>query len=185
MILETAANEKKLQILSRIISLKGIEQERRNQVEKIEQDSIEVQVQVADVKGKVQTSAKQLIAIIEAKKQDIFNAVEKQAHDSLKGLALKKDQIEDELKKIQSAIKQSETCAEILGLIKALDTFLQEHGIKVNFDSKSIPRFSFIDNIELINLMKAKGIGNVKTAFNETNAQPARAKWFSVFWRVW
>lgn len=77
MILETAANEKKLQILSRIISLKGIEQEKRNQVEKIEQDSIEVQVQVADVKGKVQTSAEQLIAIIEAKKQDIFNAVEK------------------------------------------------------------------------------------------------------------
>ena len=77
MILETAANEKKLQILSRIISLGGIEQEKRNQVEKIEQDSIEVQVQVADVKGKVQTSAEQLIAIIEAKKQDIFNAVEK------------------------------------------------------------------------------------------------------------
>lgn len=77
MILETAANEKKLQILSRIISLKGVEQEKRNQVEKIEQDSIEVQVQVADVKGKVQTSAEQLIAIIEAKKQDIFNAVEK------------------------------------------------------------------------------------------------------------
>ena len=183
-ILETAANEKKLQIVSRIKSLKDIEQEKRNQVEKIEQDSIEVQVQVADVKGKVQTSAEQLIAIIEAKKQDIFNAVDKQAHDCLKGLTSKKDQIEDELEKIQSAIKRTETLleqsssAEILGLSKTFDTFLQEHGVKFNFDSKSIPRFSYIDNVELINLMKGKGIGNVKTIFYETRAQPARAKCF-------
>ena len=183
-ILETAANEKKLQIASRIKSLKDIEQEKRNQVEKIEQDSMEVHVQVADVKGKVQTSAEQLIAIIEAKKQDIFNAVDKQAHDSLKGLTSKKDQIEDELKKIQSAIKRTESLleqsssAEILGLSKTFDTFLQEHGVKVNFDSQSIPRFSYIDNVELINLMKGKGIGNVKTIFYETRAQPARAKCF-------
>ena len=183
-ILETAANEKKLQIVSRIKSLKDIEQEKRNQVEKIEQDSIEVQVQVADVKSKVQTSAEQLIAIIEAKKQDIFNAVDKQAHDSLKGLTSKKDQIEDELKKIQSAIKRTDSLleqsssAEILGLSKTFDTFLQEHGVKVNFDSQSIPRFSYIDNVELINLMKGKGIGNVKTIFYETRAQPARAKCF-------
>ena len=183
-ILETAANEKKLQIVFRIKSLKDREQEKRSQVEKIEQDSIEVQVQVADVKGKVQTSAEQLVAIIEAKKQDIFNAVDKQAHDSLKGLTLKKDQIVDELKKIQSAIKRTETLleqsssAEILGFSKTYDTFLPEHGVKVNYDSKSIPRFSYIDNVELINLMKAKGIGNVKTVFNETKAQPARAKCF-------
>ena len=183
-ILETAANEKKLQIASRIKSLKDIEQEKRNQVEKIEQDSMEVQVQVVDVKGQVQTSAEQLIAIIEAKKQDIFNAVDKQAHDSLKGLTSKKDQIEDELKKIQSAIKRTESLleqsssAEILGLSKTFDTFLQEHGVKVNFDSQSIPRFSYIDNVELINLMKGKGIGNVKTIFYETRAQPARAKCF-------
>ena len=184
-ILETAANEKKLQIVSRIKSLKDIEQEKRNQVEKIEQDSMEVQVQVAYVKGKVQTSAEQLIAIIEAKKQDIFNAVDKQAHDSLKGLTSKKDQIEDELKKIQSAIKRTESLleqsssAEILGLSKTFDTFLQEHGVKVNFDSQSIPRFSYIDNVELINLMKGKGIGNVKTIFYETRAQPTRAKCFT------
>ena len=183
-ILETATNEKKLQIVSRIKSLKEIEQEKRNQVEKIKQDSIEVQVQMADVKGKVQTSAEQLIAIIEAEKQDIFNAVDKQAHDSLKGLTLKKDQIEDELKKIQSAIKRTESLleqsssAEILGLSKTFDTFLQEHGVKVNFDSQSIPRFSYIDNVELINLMKGKGIGNVKTIFYETRAQPTRAKCF-------
>ena len=179
-ILETAANEKKLQIVSRIKSLKDIEQEKRNQVEKIKRDSIEVQVQMADVKGKVQTSAEQLIAIIEAEKQDIFNAVDKQAHDSLKGLTLKKDQIEDELKKIQSAIKRTETLleqsssAEILGLSKTLDTLLQDHGVKVNYDSKSIPRFSYIDNVELINLLKAEGIGYVKTVFTETKAQPAK-----------
>ena len=182
-ILETEANEKKLQIVSRIKSLKDIEQEKRNQVEKIKQDSIEVQVQLADVKGKVQTSAEQLITIIEAKKQGIFNAADKEANDSLKGLALKQDQIEDELIKVQSAIKRTETLleqssnAEILGLSKTLDTIHQEHGVQVNFDS-SIPRFSYIDNVKLINMLKAEGIGNVKTVFNETKAQQAQAKCF-------
>ena len=183
-ILETEANEKKLQIVSRIKSLKDIEQEKRNQVEKIEQDSIEVQVQVADVKGKVQTSAEQLIAIIEAKKQDIFNAVDKQAYDSLKGLALKKDQIEDELKKIQSAIKRTETLleqsssAEILGLSKTFDMFLQKYGVRVNFDSNSIPCFHYIDNVNLLNMLNAEDIGYVKTVFNETKAQQAQVKCF-------
>ena len=85
---------------------------------------------------------------------------------------------------MQSGIKRTETLleqsssAEILGLSKTFHTFLQEHGVRVNFDSKSIPRFSYIDNVELINLMKAKGIGNVKTVFNETKAQPAQAKCF-------
>ena len=182
-ILETAANEKKLQIVSRIKSLKDIEQEKRNQVEKIEQDSIEVQVQVADVKSKIQNSVEQIIAIIEAKKQDAFNAADKEANDFLKGLALKKDQIEDELKKIQSAIKRTETLleqssnAEILRLSTTFVTILQEHGVQVNFDS-SIPRFSYIDNVNLINILKTEGIGNVKTAFNETKAQQAQAKCF-------
>ena len=182
-ILETAANEKKLQIVSRIKSLKDIEQEKRNQVEKIEQDSIEVQVQVADVKSKIQNSVEQIIAVIEAKKQDIFNAADKEANDCLKGLALKKDQIEDELKKIQSAINRAETLleqssnTEILRLSTTFVTILQEHGVQVNFDS-SIPRFSYIDNVNLINMLKTEGIGNVKTAFNGTKAQQAQAKCF-------
>ena len=182
-ILETATNEKKLQIVSRIKSLKDIEQEKRNQVEKIEQDSIEVQVQVADVKSKIQNSVEQIIAVIEAKKQDIFNAADKEANDCLKGLALKKDQIEDELKKIQSAINRAETLleqssnTEILRLSTTFVTILQEHGVQVNFDS-SIPRFSYIDNVNLINILKTEGIGNVKTAFNGTKAQQARAKCF-------
>ena len=182
-ILETAANEKKLQIVSRIKSLKDIEQEKRNQVEKIEQDSIEVQVQVADVKSKIQNSVEQIIAVIEAKKQDIFNAADKEANDCLKGLALKKDQIEDEVKKIQSAIKRTETLleqssnTEILRLSTTFVTILQEHGVQVNFDS-SIPRFSYIDNVNLINMLKTEGIGNVKTAFNGTKAQQAQAKCF-------
>ena len=182
-ILETEANEKKLQIVSRIKSLKDIEQEKRNQVEKIEQDSIEVQVQVADVKSKIQNSVEQIIAVIEAKKQDIFNAADKEANDCLKGLALKKDQIEDELKKIQSAINRAETLleqssnTEILRLSTTFVTILQEHGVQVNFDS-SIPRFSYIDNVNLINILKTEGIGNVKTAFNGTKAQQAQAKCF-------
>ena len=181
--LETEANEKKLQIVSRIKSLKDIEQEKRNQVEKIEQDSIEVQVQVADVKSKIQNSVEQIIAIIEAKKQDILNAADKEANDCLKGLALKKDQIEDELIKVQSAIKGTETLleqssnAEILRLSTTFVTILQEHGVQVNFDS-SIPRFSYIDNVNLLNMLKTEGIGNVKTAFNETKAQQAQAKCF-------
>ena len=181
MILETAAKEKKVQLESGINSLKQKAQEKRNEVDKIDQNSIELQVHVADVKSQVQTSVDKIIAIIEAKKQDIFNAVDNQAKESLECLALKKVKVENQVKMIESTIKQTETLlkqsssAEILGFNETFDTILQDAGAQANFDTERIPRFTFTVSVNSLNMLNTEGIGNVKNVFRETKAQQSRA----------
>ena len=77
--LQEATDERKAQINSMITSLKDKIVEKRKEVEQFNQKSMEVQAQVAAVKSQVQTNADQMIAIIEARKQDVFDEVDNQA----------------------------------------------------------------------------------------------------------
>ena len=177
MLLEDGANERKQRIDAVIKSLKEKTQEKRNELSKLDQNSIEVQVQVADVKSQAQATADQLIAIIEARKQDIFNAVDNQAKETLDRLALKKGEVENQVKMIESAIEETETIlrrsssAEILGFNETFDTVLQEQGTQCPRDLERIPRFSFTESKKLFNMLNSEGIGNVSTDFSNTKAQ--------------
>ena len=88
--LQEAADACKIHINSTISSLKDKMVEKRKEVEQLNQKSMEVQAQVADVKRQVQTNVDQMIAIIEARKQDVFNAVEYQAKNHLNHFHRKK-----------------------------------------------------------------------------------------------
>ena len=176
-LLEDGANERKQRIDAVIKSLKEKTQEKRNELSKLDQNSIEVQVQVADVKSQAQATADQLIAIIEARKQDIFNAVDNQAKETLDRLALKKGEVENQVKMIESAIEETETIlrrsssAEILGFNETFDTVLQEQGTQCPRDLERIPRFSFTESKKLFNMLNSEGIGNVSTRYSNTKAQ--------------
>ena len=76
MLFQEATNARKTQINSMIRSLKDKVLEKRKEVEQFNQKSREFQAQVADVKSQVQTNVDQIIAIIEARKQDVFDAVD-------------------------------------------------------------------------------------------------------------
>ena len=181
-ILEEATNERKERLNSAIQSLKEKALQKRNEVGKLEQNIIDVQVQVADVKSKVQTSADHIIAIIEARKQDIFNTVDKQAKESLDRLALRNSEVENQVKIIESAIEETGTflkrssSAEILGFNQTFDTILQEQGAQGYRDPERIPRFSFIESKKLLNMLNTEGIGTVKTDFSKTKAQQSNAQ---------
>ena len=82
--MQEATNARKTQINYMIKSLKDKALEKRKEVEQFNQKKIEVQAQVADVKSKVQTNVDQMTAIIEARKQDVFDAVDNQAKNHLK-----------------------------------------------------------------------------------------------------
>ena len=176
-LLEDGANERKHRIDSVIKSLKEKTEEKRNELSKLYQNSIEVQVQIADVKSQAQATADQLIAIIEARKQDIFNAVDNQAKETLDRLALKKGEVENQVKMIESAIEETETIlrrsssAEILGFNERFDTILEEQGTQCPRDPERIPRFSFTESKNLFNMLNSEGIGNVSTYFSNTKAQ--------------
>ena len=59
-----------------------------------------MELQVADFKSQVQTHVDQVIAIIETRKQDVFDAVDNQSKKSLESLSQKKNQVENQVKLI-------------------------------------------------------------------------------------
>ena len=112
-----------------------------------------------------------------------LHEVDNQAKKSLESLSQKKDEVEKQVKLIESAIEQTETLlkrsfsTEILGFSETFDTILQEQSTKENRDIENIPRFSFTKSEKLINLLSmSEGIGNVEFVFSETKAQQSGAK---------
>ena len=111
----------------------------------------------------------QIIATIEARKQDVLNAVRSQAKISLEPLTKKKAEVENRVKKLDSAIEQTEFLmkqnfsTEILGFNETFHTILNEDNTQPNSDSEFIPLLSFSKNEKLISVLNSKGIGDVKT----------------------
>ena len=179
---QEAADACKIQLNSVITSLKDKMAEKRKEVKKFNQKSMEVQAQVADVKSQVQTNVDQMIAIIEARKQDVFDAVNDQANKSLETLSQKKGEVENQVKIIESAIEQTESLmkrnfsTEILGFNETFDKILQEQDTQENRNTDCIPRFSFTKSEKLINVLNSEGIGNVKTVFSATKLQQSGVK---------
>ena len=182
MLLQEATNARKTKINYMIKSLKDKVLEKRKEVEQFNQKGMEVQAKVADVKSQVQTNVDQMIAIIEARKQDVFDAVDNQAKKSLETLSQKKGKVENQVKIIESAIEQTESLmkrnfsTEILGFKETFDKILQEQGTQENRDTKCTPRFSFTESERLINVLNGEGIGTVKTVFSETKSKQSEAK---------
>ena len=181
--LQEATDERKTQINSMIRSLKDKVLEKQREVEQFNQRSIAFQSKVAEVKSQVQSCVDQIIAIIEARKQDVFDAVDNQAKKSLESLSQKKDEVEKQVKRIESAIGKTETLlkrsfsTEILGFSETFDTILQEESTQENRDIEYIPRFSFTKSEKLINLLSmSEGIGKVEFVFSETKVQQSGAK---------
>ena len=180
--LQEAADACKIHINSMISSLKDKMVEKRKEVEQLNQKSMEVQAQVADVKSQVQTNVDQIIAIIEARKQDVFDALDYEAKKSLEPLSQKKGEVENQVKIIESAIERTQFLmkrnfsTEILGFSETFDAILQEQGTQGNRDTEFIPRFSFTKSEKLINLLNSEGIGNVKIVFSESKAQKLGVK---------
>ena len=178
MALQEATDERKTQISSMIRSLKDKVLEKQKEGEHFNQKSIALQSKVAEVKSQVQSCVDQIIAIIEARKQDVFDAVDNQATKSLESLSQKKDEVEKQLKIIESAIEQTETLlkrsfsTEILGFSETFDTILQEQSTQENRDTEYIPRFSFTKSEKLINqLSMSEAIGKVEFVFSKPKAQ--------------
>ena len=183
MLLEEATDARKTQINSMTQSLIEKAQEKRKELEQFNQKSTDMELQVADFKSQVQTHVDQVIAIIEARKQDVFDAVDNLAKKSLESLSKKKDEVENQVKLIESAIEQTKALVkrsfstEILGFSETFDAILQEQGTQGNRDTECIPRFSFTKSEKLINLLSmSEGIGKVEFVFSETKAQQSGAK---------
>lgn len=173
-LLEEAADERKLQVKTLIESQKEkAQRKRRNIITKLDENCRQIQEQTATEKQNAQAFVEKMITLIEAKTQDIINKAEKQEKESLERLKVETSEIEDQVKMTEATVKKTQTLlqqsvsAELVQLDKSLDAMVPQErgdeGERVDSALESFRQFIFVENTTLLNEMNTQGIGSFKT----------------------
>ena len=178
-VLEQAANERKLRVKSAIESQRKRAQIKRSKIIKLSESFNEVQEQAARVKRNVQEYADSIIAAIEAKKLEIFDDVERRTKASLQEIGKQKEEIEEQARRHESEIEDTETLlkrstsAQLMQPNELMDKILKEEKNQENRSDRDdcpFQKFDFVENHKLFDLVSAEQIGSL-----ETKAQQSRA----------
>ena len=166
--LEDAAKEQRLRINRAIESKKRRAEKKLTRIAKLGENCTQVQEDAARVKSDVQQFTDDLIAAIEAKKDKIFDEVEKKAKQCLERLRHKSQEIEEKMKIDQTTIEKCDkmlkrsTNAQIMQPNEFLDQLFGEESEQedtVDLDGENVIDFAFERNKELFNDVHAKGLG--------------------------
>ena len=180
-LLEQAANERKLRVKSAIESQRKRAQTKRTKITKLDESLSEVQEQAARVKRNVQEYADRIHAAIEAKKLEIFDDVERRTKTSLEEIEKQKKGIEEQATRYESEIEHSETLvkrstsAQVMQPNELMDKILKEENYQDDSDRDDdfFQEFDFVENHKLFDLVSVEQIGSLKE--RQTRAQQSRA----------
>ena len=180
-LLEQAANERKLRVKSAIESQKKRAQTKRSKITKLDKSLIEVQEQAARVKRNVQEYADSIHAAIEAKKLEMFDDVERRTKKTLQEIGKQKEEIEEQAKRHESEIQNTETLlkrstsAQVMQPNELMDKILKEENYQDDSDRDDdfFQEFYFVENHKLFDLVSVEQIGSLKE--RQTRAQQSRA----------
>ena len=177
MLLEKAANERKLQVKSAIESQKEKLQMKKYEMTKIDESCAKIQEHFAKVKRSVEQFVETIFQAINAKKQEIINEVENKAKESLQRLEAKKSEIEDEVKMSEGTLDKAETflkrsaSAEIMQPNKLLNEIFQkevDEEDSASRDNGNFLVFDFVKNETLLENVNAENIGSLKPVLSKT-----------------
>ena len=180
-LLDQAANERKLRIKSAIESQRKRAQTKRSKITKLDESLSEVQEQAVRVKRNVQEYADSIIAAIEAKKLEIFDDVERRTKASLQEIGKQKKQIEEQAKGHESEIENTKTLlkrstsAQLMQPNELFDKILKEENFQEESDRDDgfFQELYFVQNHKLFDLIRTEQIGSLKE--RQTRAQQSRA----------
>ena len=155
-LLEKAANERKLEVKTEIESQRRKAQQKRQKIAKLDENCSHIEAQAAAVKRNVHRFAENLMAVIEAKEKEIFNQVDIQVKDSVARLRTQQCEVHNQVKVIETEIEKTETLlkrstsAEIVHLNKAsFNAIFQEEVIsnegEVDCDLEGLRQFIFVE----------------------------------------
>ena len=164
---ETQKIQMKSMIETQSINLKA----KRNIIRQLDEGYTKIIQQGKDVKRDVQKIVDNLIAVIEAKKRNIFSAVENQTSRSLESLTKSKNKIEEQMEVIELSLENTEKLltrsinAELVQLKKSLETIFD--GVDQTEPTDSDPegllvRLTFVENQKLLNIVSNEEIGSLK-----------------------
>ena len=170
-LLEQAANERKLRVKSAIESQRKRAQIKRSKITKLDKNLSEVQEQAARVMRNVQEYADSIHAAIEAKKLEIFDDVERRTKASLQKIGKQKEEFEEQGRRHESEIIDTETLlkrstsAQLMQPNELMDKILKEEkNQEQGSDRDDCPfqYFDFVKNHKLFDLVSAEQIGSLE-----------------------
>ena len=179
-LLEQAANERKLRVKSAIESHRTRAQTNRSKITKLDESLSAVQEQAARVKRNVQEYADSLHAAIEAKKLEIFDDVERRTKASLQEIGKQKEEFEEQARRHESEIEDTETLlkqstsAQLMQPNELMDKMLTEE----NFQEDSygfFHEFYFVGNQKLFDLVINELLGSFKDYLTQARAHQSSA----------
>ena len=174
-VLEDAAKERKSRIVRAVEFKKQNAQNKVKRIAKLDENCIQVEEAAARMKNDIQQFTETLVVAIEAKKNEIFDELEMIAKQRLERLGEKRQEIEEEMKREQTAIEKSDlilkrsTSAQIMQPNDFLDELFREEGEQedtVDLDGEHVIDFFFERNEELFQDVIAKQLGFLKTKTN-------------------
>ena len=178
-LLQDAANEKKLSLESAIESQKEKLLQMRNLISGLQNEYIKIQGQVTHIRKSSQSFFDNLIKVVEEKKMEILKKVEDKANESFERLAVQQSQVENEIQLIETSIDKTETFlkrssnAEIMQFNTVQDETVCD-GLRQVGDKLEDPgNFVFIANKKLIDQVSSDGVGSFflsKTKSNNSGA---------------
>ena len=180
-LLEQAANERKLRVKSAIESQRKSAQTKRSKITKLDESLSDVQEQAARVKKNVQEFADSIITAIKTKKQEIFDDVERRTKASLQEIGKQKEEFEEQARRHESEIENTETLlkrstsAQLMQPNELMDKILKEENYQDDSDRDDdfFQEFYFVENHKLFDLVSVEQIGSLKE--RQTRAQQSRA----------
>ena len=181
-LLDEAANERKLLANSAIDSQKQKVLQKRSRIAKLQSNCVNIQAQVESVKTDAQRFADDMIAVIETKKQEIFNDVEKKANELLERLGIQQSEVENQVKLVETAIERTETLlkrstnAEIVRLDKNFQEGVNDEEEQLDRDLEGLRHFVFVQNGALMLKANSEGVGSFRTFLSQTKADQSSAE---------
>ena len=183
-LIKEEAERQKIQIKSLIENQRRNLQPKMNAISQLDEDCAKLIQQGEDVKRDVQTFVDNLIAVIEAKKKNIFSAIEKETNKSLERLTKQKTEIERQITVIKSSLEEADklltrnTNAEIVQLKKSVDTIFEgvDQTEPTDRDPEGLPaRLVFVENQKILDVVGTEKIGTL-LMLQQTKASQSTAE---------
>ena len=178
-LIQEEAERQKIQMKSLVETQNNNLKAKKNTIRQLDEDYAKLVQRGEDVKRDVQKIVDNLIAIIEAKKQSIFSAVEKQTSKSLESLTKRKNKIEEQIAVIESSLEKAEKLltgsnAELVQVKKSLAIMFE--GVDQSEPSDGDPEgllvhLTFVENRMLLNTVNTEEIGSLEISHQTKASQ--------------
>ena len=172
-LIQEEAENQRLEIKTVIETQRHNLGEKMNVVAKLDGDYAKVIQQNESLKGDVQRFADGLIKTIQAKMQNVIDAMENQTKKSLERLTAKRGVIQQQINVIESSLEEADkllkrsTTAEVVQLKKPLQIIFQgvDETEPIVHDPSSLQALVFVENQKMLEVVNGEEIGFLEEGY--------------------